>query len=278
MNPFTSLSSLLLRVTATVLAVAASVVAADFPELLKLIPDSANAIILVHADNLFSSDIAQRENWRQKYADEFEVKPLLLPPTAQQFVMAAEVQIPQMVPVWEMATMNLSAKIDPQRIVAKWDGVLDQIEGKQVVWVPDAAIILNSDTQAIVMSPLSRQAASRLIGDWGDQTPSHLSPYLREAAVYAEGQASEIILAIDLTSVFSVDHVKQIVEASPFLHGLDVETCARRLASIRGVTFGCKVRDKLNGAVKFDFAEDVDIFKEVGRTLVLQIMEEAGTA
>ncbi len=250
----------------------------DFPELLQRIPDQANAIILVNVDRVFQSEIAQRDNWRQKYSDEFAANPLLLPPNATQFVMAAELEFPQMVPNWEMAIMNLSLGVDPQKIAVEREGVLDQLNGTQIVWTPDAAVIMNSPKQITVMSPLSRQSASRLISDWQDQRRPALSSYLQEASAYATAAKTEIILAIDVGSVFSVQHMQQLVEASRILQGMDVKTSASLLASIRGVTFGCRVTDKLRGAVRFDFGENMEVFKEVARPLMLEVLEEAGAS
>ena len=56
--------------------------AADFFEdLLSKLPRSANVLVMLNADQIFVSDVAIRERWKQHYDSTYADSPLLLPPS-----------------------------------------------------------------------------------------------------------------------------------------------------------------------------------------------------
>ena len=62
----------------------------SFPELLRRLPGDANALVVLNAEKIFSSPLAVREGWKQDYEKSFAAAPMLLPPSAQQFVLASK--------------------------------------------------------------------------------------------------------------------------------------------------------------------------------------------
>ena len=96
-----------------------------FDDLLVRLPADANAIVLLDADRIFSSLIAKSENWRDKYASSFESTPLMLPPSATRFVLAAELEVENMTPVWEAAVMTLAVDTSVKQIADRRSGLVD---------------------------------------------------------------------------------------------------------------------------------------------------------
>ena len=95
---------------ATILAlIAAAPACGQFDELLRKLPPGANAIVLLDAEQIFASPVATAGGWKQHYDSAFADSPLLLPPTARQFVLAAELDLSHFHPRWEAAVMRLSA-------------------------------------------------------------------------------------------------------------------------------------------------------------------------
>ena len=82
---------------------------AEFEPLLQRLPAGANALVMLNADQIFASDLATREGWRSDYEENYAKSPLLLPPEAQQFVLAAQMDLGSFTPRWESAVMRLGS-------------------------------------------------------------------------------------------------------------------------------------------------------------------------
>ena len=60
----------------------------SFEELLKKVPAWPNVIVMLNPEKIFASEVATEGGWKQKYGETNVDTPLLMPPTAQQFVWA----------------------------------------------------------------------------------------------------------------------------------------------------------------------------------------------
>ncbi len=262
---------------AGVVALAGDARAATFAELAKYLPDGANAVVVINAEGIYASPIAQREGWQQKYADGFEAAPLILPPSAKRGVLAAAFDLRTLRPDWEAAAMELS--IDPSEadIARRRHGRNDVLAGMKVAWIGNELCVLKFGAGTFgVITPASRQDAAR----WAEAVKAGdsrgLSPYLAKMVGSAERGQLQVLLAVDLADCFSEENLRVATAQAEALKGISPDEAASILASIQGVKFGVAVGEKLVGRVQLDFGKDVGPLAAVAKPVALKALAKAG--
>ena len=252
---------------------------AQFTELLAKIPPSANTVVVLDAEEIFASDVATREGWKQRYESAYSDAPLLLPPGAHQFVLAAELELATMKPRWEVAVTRLADDPSMNLIARTVGGERDTVADLEAIATPRNSLIVKFGPHVFgMMRPDNRQAVARWIRAAAASDSVNLSPYLVAAAGAPDRVGTEIIMAIDLTDALSRDRVRKAVAKSPTLTGksIDLDAAADVLASIRGVALGVRVTDGTCGKLKVDFGQDVGVLADVAKPLLLEVLREAG--
>jgi hypothetical protein len=250
-----------------------------FSDLLTKVPASANTLVMLNAEQIFASDVATREGWKERYQATYADTPLLLPPGAQQFVLAAELDLAYMKPRWEVAVMRLRTDPSLELIARKIGGELDSVGGREAISTPKDALITNFGPRLFgIIRPGNRQSAARWIRDAESRRDVELSPYLAATASVPDRVGTEIMLAIDLTDALSPARVREAVEKSPVIRdaSLDLDEVADVLASVRGAALGVRVTQRTYGKLKVDFDRDIAVLADVGKPLLLEVLAEAG--
>jgi hypothetical protein len=252
-----------------------------FEELLKMAPPSPNVLVMLNAEKIFTSDVATEEGWKQKYESTYADSPLLLPPSAQQFVLAADLDLAHLQPRWQAAVMRLSTDPATGLIARTIKGRNDRLAGLDVVSTPKGAMIVKFRPNVFgLRQPGDRQAVGRWIQAANSSAGSSLSPYLQSAADVPERVGTEIIMAIDLTDALGEEQVAQFLKKSAVLRdkSIDHALAAQSLTSIRGMTLGARVIKRVYGQLRIDFDGDISILADVAKPLLLEVLGEAGTA
>jgi hypothetical protein len=250
---------------------------AEFAQLSRYLPADANAVVVVNAQELYNTPLGKRSNWRQHAADAFESNPILLPPSANQCVLAANIDVETLKPAWEAAAMSLS--IDPSvgDIATRRGGATDTVGAFGAVWLGDRTCVVKFAPRVFgLLTPTSRQAATRWAASAASTESPTLSPYLAKAISYADSVGTQVILAVDLAGAINEARIRAGVAGSPILKGLPEDQAAAALASIQGVKLGVIVDEKLQGELRFDFGEDVALFAPVAKPLAIGILSRAG--
>jgi hypothetical protein len=251
--------------------------AGDFDLLLKPIPDGANAIVVIDVAKVFDSGLAKMEDWRKRYADVFEATPLVLPPNAEKFMLASEMDIEFMQPAWEVASAILSTDPSVQEIADLTGGVVDSFFGLSAVWTGSQMCAARFEPHLFgLMFPATRQSAARWIRRTQQAGATELSPYLMEAIGYVEDGQREIVMAFDLEHIVRPDEIRAMVDRSRVVSGLDKDAVTRLFATLRGVTLGVGVDTKMHGQLSIDFAGDTAVVKNVAKPLMLAMLTAAG--
>jgi len=263
--------------------------AATFDELLLLVPEEANALVMLNMDKILDSTPAQSGNWRKKLADLSESTSLLLPPSARQFLLATDLDIEHMQPRWQAAAMELSIDPSPREIAEHLGGILDSFPEPGVsdsgptkigaIWSQDHTCIVKFNAHQFgLLSPTNRQTAARWVRDTPRRELKDFSPYLRQAVGYSDRVGTEIIMAIDLEGILRWDDVRRAVDQSPLLKSIDHQKAAQILASVRGITLGIRLGKQPSGKLKIDFGQDTTLFQEIAKPLILKILAQAGAS
>ena len=105
----------------------------DWKELLKLLPESTNAVMAVDLDSMFSSQLAVENNWRKSQQAKLDHQFSMLPTNASRFVLATELDLQHMEPEWEFAAIKLEQPIAIEQVRDAVSGETDSLAGMQSV-------------------------------------------------------------------------------------------------------------------------------------------------
>jgi hypothetical protein len=249
---------------------------AQFDDLVRRVPDSANVVVLINAEKLFESSVSKTGNWQDDREERFDAGLTSIPPHAKQLVMAAQLDLEFMKPVWEVAMTRTDSIPAPATIARKFGGVTDSIGTLPAVRLPDDCFLVRFSDQVMGgMAPANRQQVSR----WLNQTNGGLSSYLKQGLGYAD-RGTELIMALDLTDSVTAADVQRAFEGDlkDVLKDSDADTkaLAQVISSIKGVMLGVTFRDRIYGKIKVDFGQDATLLAPIAKPLLLAILANKG--
>lgn len=260
--------------------VSASIARADFKALTSRLPEGANAIVLIDVEKILNSPMGTREGWREKLADAYEEKPMIVPPEAKQVVMGAWLNIRDVQPAWEVSVMRLTEAPSMEDIASSEQGYLDRLAGKVAAYSPIGAFFLQLDADILAsVSPADRQFAVRWARLRGSSGGTELSTYLRDALERAE-QGAAFVMALDLEEAFDIHRIKARMASGSFssMDGQEkhFEAMAPALASLRGAMLTVKFGDNANGELEIAFGQDASALAQVAKPLFFEILARSG--
>jgi hypothetical protein len=251
--------------------------AAEFAQLAAHLPPGANAIVVVNAEKMFASPLAQREGWQQKFADAFEATPFILPPSAQRAVIGARINRQSLQPEWQAAAMELSVDPELTEVAKNRGGELKQLTSGSAVLLPGKIWVAKFASHVFgLLTPANEDMASRWLAQSAAPLPDNLAPYLRESLSYADTAGTEVILALDLKGALREENVRNAVAASAVLKSIPPDQATSILSSVQGVKFGVRVADAMTGRLQIDFAENAAPLGPVAKPLILAMVGRAG--
>lgn len=253
---------------------------ADFKDLINRIPGEANALVVIDVDKIMNSALAIREGWKEKRANAYADRPLIVPPEASRVVMAALVDLSTMAPLWEVSVMDLSKPPSLRAIARAEGGYLDAFAEKAAAWSPINAYFVQLDPLVLgAVSPANRQFAARWAARKSTLEGVFASRYLRQAA-RAVDSGAHVVIAMDLEGATSAPKVRRRLEAEPFASltdaKIDVDALSQLLGSVKGVTLRVEIGEYATGKGVVDFGGDASILAKIAKPLLLEFLSEAG--
>lgn len=253
---------------------------AQFAPLAQMIPDDANAIVLVDVDKVLSSPLAQRAHWRERREQAFSAGVSFLPPDANKAVLAANLDLETLTHVWEIAALELEQDVTTAKLVEVTGGVADKVGAHEAVVLPGDAFLVRFGGRAVAaISPGNRQTVTRWVQAADARRGVGLSPYLREAYGFVENIGTPVIMAVDLANVVSEAQVRAAFAQAaddPDRLAIDIDKVAPLLAGLRGITLGVTLADNSFAKIKVDFSSNVELTPEVAKQLLLRAIGKRG--
>jgi hypothetical protein len=251
--------------------------AAQFSELARYVPASANAIALLDTERLLASPLGARENWKDKYEQAFASGMVTVPPGTERMLLAAEFDYEYMKPRWELAVAELAEARSVAQIARATKGVLDPIGTTPAVALRDDSYLVElAPKQLGAMSPANRQKVSRWVRELEQRSVPTLSPYLQ--ASLAATDKSQIVMAFDLEDAIPPDVIRAKAAASAAVAGkkVDVDQAAKALSSIRGLSLEVAVTGGAYGRLRVHFNDDCAVLTPVALPLLQEILGDLG--
>ncbi len=248
---------------------------ADFPELLKHVPETANVVLLMKSKEIAANASLSASNQIEQFLGAARSWPVVAKWEPQQIVIASEMDIQHMAPAWEMAAISLGKEPNLSYLAGRTRGVVDQLMDFDLVWLDNACALATGEKQLTFVSPLNRQSATRWLRRIKNQDSIQLSPYLADSAEAAVSNKAEIIMMIDFENFFAPAAVEQAVANSPLFKKIDTNP-SNILSGFRGLTINCQVGAHTISSINFDFAASAEPLEPIAKELVMGAISKAG--
>ena len=199
-----------------------------------------------------------------------------VPPQSEGFILAAQIDYQFLEPLWQAAAVKLRSRISLDEIAKRRSGTRDALEGLNAVELPNDTYVVQLDRQTLAaMGPANRQMTLKWVREV--KAGAKVSSYLEQAAGYSDEAGSEVILALDMEGAFAPAAIAEYLDSKQkLLEKADLQEITRLLASVRGVRLGIRIGDKAFAKLAVDVESDVTLPPELCRTLLLEIMADAG--
>lgn len=253
----------------------------DVAILLRRVPESADALLIVRLSALLDSPRGQQENWSTKYQLGYLNGAVRIPPSVKSLLLASEIHPDPSKPstTFGVALLNSRKRISMSGLAIR--------EGGQVVTVADQPVVLTSRNSFIAelapgfmgaMTPPDRKEFARWMRFAMTDRDPVLSPYLRNAVSAARG--AHIQLAVDLRDFIDPKQVKLWLMRSKKLEGSTAtfDPLIELVKGMRGIRFTARVKDTTTGEVYLDFSQSVADRAGQVRDLFMESLDEFGAA
>jgi hypothetical protein len=255
----------------------AGIASGQFEELAAKVPGSANAIVLLNAEELLASPLARREGWVKNYESAFASGSVAIPPDTRKLVLAAQIDFDHHHPLWELAVADFGQERTIAEVARATKGTIDPLaEQPSVALQRDAYVVQLEAKRLAVMSPANRQSIARWLREVVAKRASQLSPYLSGTLVASSD--SQIVMALDLEDALAPDLVRAHVASSNALAGkkIDPDAAAKAISSVRGVVLEVAVTDGAFGRLMVHFDEDASALIPVAKPLLMEVLGNQG--
>ena len=241
--------------------------------LVRQIPDSANAIAVVHVREILQSPRAQSEKWSEAQAQKFLAGEAVIPPWVNTLVFGAQVHPSRHDAVWSVAVLPLPANVKMEQLAERKQGTLGELQGRPYFVAASGSSFVELDTNLLgIMNPGFRQDVAR----WS-RNPQRghfqLSSYLEESAA----SRAHIVLALDVQDMLDTERVREHLKTNEALSSnlAKLKELSTLIAGLRGVRFEATVADKTTAQLVIDFSQDVSSEAYLQR-LALQVISDQG--
>lgn len=257
----------------------AALAQATFDDLLKRVPSSANAIMVIDVAAVHSSPLAVQEGWKDTHEAEYVKRPLILPPEAERIVLASQMNANrELKQDWELAIMTLTEDFSMRAIARAEGGYVDSIDGKDAAWTPSDAYFVNLEPKLLgVMHPADRQAVTRWVNLGQESGAVTVSEYLKSAAASVNKQ-TPIVMALDLNGVVRPHNLDASLKESDLTKDDPAKQKAwfNVLMGLKGVTLRVELTEKARGNLEVNFAGSTELFGKDAKPLVLEALNKFG--
>ena len=253
--------------------------AAQLGDLVRRVPDRPNTLVLIDVAKAYSSPMAEKEQWQEKMLSAFQSGMIMIPPAASQFVLASQLDLELMQPIWEVALAKVNQDVSIPQFAQQRGGSVDVVAGESAVALPDDTYAIKfGPTLVGAMKPANRQSVGRWIEASRDAKRRPLTPYLEEAVGYVQDVGTPIIIALDLENALAPAGIRASLEGMKCLEGksVDLDKLSQALASVRGVTLGITLVERRYGGLKIDFSQDVSMTAAFAKPLLLEALASQG--
>lgn len=251
----------------------------EFDELLKLIPPTATAVMLMDVDAIQRTPIAIKEDWKKKYADAYVAHGVSLPPGSRRIVLAAELNpADSLRPVWELGVLDLENDPSPVAIARAVLGTMETVEKLPAVVTKRGNYVIKVAPKRLgTIKGANRQQVIRWSRNASRPGDVRISDFLAGAARQL-GPENQIVMAIDLADAIVPENVRKRLDTIAAVKDkkLNLDAVADVLAGLKGITVTVHIGSKIEGTLQVDFSGSAGLLAPVAKPLVLEALSLFG--
>lgn len=254
-------------------------VQAQFEGMKYRIPSDANTLVLIDAEKMFGSPVADRDRWQARRQAAYDAGISALPPDATSVMLAARMDHEYCQSIWEMGMVKLREDRNVTTVAARYGGEIDEIGGRSAVRLPsDHYVVQMMSNMLAAYTPANRQDVSRWLQSTDVGARPELPTYLEQAFGYAEKVGTPIVMALDISGCVSEPHCKFKLSHVETLKNVNIpiSQLAKLISGVKGITLGITLQDEAVGAIRVDFSESPTILAEVGKPLLIELLQNQG--
>jgi hypothetical protein len=250
----------------------------EFERMMWLVPDSANALVLVRSADMLDTPIALKDGWQEETSSAGAMSQLN--PKAEYTVFASKIDwVGGRQREWEVALVSLDAPVTPEQIAEAEAGTVDSADAIPVVWSPRSLFYVPFGPKLIgIYSPVDRPGVLRWATAAKNRTDAVVSDYLREAQREFQADDSQFLMALDLAYLSSPQQLKPHVAqaTSVDIKVDDLDAIAETLASVRGATIKIQADTDLYAWIRIDFARSTAPLERIAKPLFNEVLLNLG--
>lgn len=252
-------------------------------ELLRFVPDDANAIAIVRLQELVDSPVGRDEDWQTSRTANYLEGSVTLPPWVTTLVRASHVRPGVPGGEWSVGLLTLPRTFELEGLASREASSVQTISGHKAVWsqrrngyfVELVPAVLGKLRVLGIVSPATRQDVVQWI-DFASQTEAPvLRPYLAQAA---DPELGEVVIAMDLSNLFDPGMIEHRLRGSA--HLLDqpelVEPLLGLFTTLEGIRLAVRADEKLTAEIQIDFGKEVGDLGPHVKPLFLEYVYDSG--
>ena len=186
---------------------------ANYYELLRRVPESANTLIMIDVERMLMSPIAMKEKWLDK-ANSAEGQVLHFPANSKRYMLASKLDfVANFDNLWDFALIETSEPVSLPFLAKSEGGYLDTLDGQQIAYSPRNAFFVSFKPTILGVSfPANRQELGRWVRSLQRHEKPQVSDYLQKAVTLAHGK-DHIVVAMDLGDLLTSRLVRDRLQA-----------------------------------------------------------------
>lgn len=241
------------------------------------LPGDINAVALVNVAEVYKTPLAQKEGWIRQAAESFIQQQSFIPPGTEQILIGAELDLSEgLTATRKYSVLVPQAGQSLEKLSAWFPAGIEKVGDKAIAQFGTDGFVADTGDGCWLAISASRQNISRWLRNGPNLGGNQLPKYLRKALTSANNK-SQVLLAIDLLDNFSEKSLVDELKATDwFKSDVVVESNAKILASVEGITIGISVDKDRIGHATLDFGKETAALKPVLGKLVDAVMHRAG--
>jgi hypothetical protein len=253
----------------------------DVAILLRRVPESTDALLIVRLQALLQSPRGQREQWSQKYQSGYLNGAVQIPPTVKTMLMACDFEPDESKPSLTIgvALMTSKKRISMQDLAAREKGQIETVANQPVALTPRGSYFVELAPGFVgAMTPPNRKELARWVRFAMTDRDPVVSPYLRNAV--SSGRGAPIQLAVDLKDIVDPKAVRLWLKNSKKLQRSqgNFDALFELIEGLKGIRFTARVQDTTTGEIYLDFSKAVGDRSDYLKELFLESLDEMGAA
>jgi hypothetical protein len=250
---------------------------AQFEQLAAKVPSTANAMVLLDAEKLMASKLAEEAGWKGKFEQAFAAGLVTISPDTKRMVIASQLDLAHMTPLWELVLADFAEDRSVAQIARNVQGSLDTVGDLQAVVLSDDSYCVQLEPSRLgVFAPANRQTVARWLREVGARSKPDLAPYLQSTLV--AGKKYPVVIAMDLEDALPLEVVRTRLAGSAALTNkkIDIDAAAKAIGSLRGIVLEVSITDAAFGQLMIHFREDATVLAPVAKPLLLEVLGNQG--